>query len=81
MSKFKIGDVVVRTKFIDSFPHGARPLVVAYTEDTCDVVQFADDYPDVYWFDIYFELYQPEQSEIKPVVESLSKSAVHENVS
>lgn len=66
MSKFKVGDRVVRTECIEDFRFATSPVVVTgvFKNGTCYCITVEGSRD--HWFEEYFELYQPEQPEVKP---------------
>jgi hypothetical protein len=63
MSKFKIGDTIVRTKYIADFPYGVEPLVVTkvwswYGRNLITIMQSNQS-----WLEEDFELIETKQAE------------------
>jgi hypothetical protein len=62
--KFKVGDTVVRSAYSNYFPYGNSPVkVIGVTADG----EIEVDTDNGYWSSDFFELYQLEQSEVKPM--------------
>ena len=67
MSKFKIGDTVVRNKMIEYFTYGEEPLVVTGIKSNGDLYFKNDEInnPNLNWIADYFELVRCVQPEVK----------------
>lgn len=69
MNKFKVGDTVQRVEDIKRFTEYYPPVVRITNIDSAGNLEFERD--KHYWNADLFELYQPEQSEVKPQVEPM----------
>lgn len=75
MSKFKVGDTVVRTVYSNYFPYGNSPVkVIGVTEEG----NIAIDGDNCYWFKEFFKLHhrveQPEVEPMQPLVSIYDKA-------
>jgi len=68
MSKFKVGDTVVRTAYSNYFPYGNSPVKVTGVTDDGEIEVDTDK---GYWASDFFALYQSEQPEAEPQLQPM----------